>query len=241
MPAHGGYSPYPKRMGGGKPKIQVIGEGLNAQRGTGYSQERTSTVWLENHAIARAIAAAWSTNQRLANQTDPLRMTDFLPRWEKILAIPVPGDASEAERRAEVANRLGRCGQAVNHAHLYTEASEVLGDLFVGIEYLDISLATVHAPDGTYPWGTVVAGYPWYSTVAHVLVRMQKPTGYTDADFWKKAGDLSVVLDAILPAWVSFDWYRAPATGTPINVAGGPSAAGWYLDEFNLDILVFDV
>lgn len=242
MPGFGGYSPYPRRFGGGgKPRLQVIHEGLNAQRGTAYSQDRESTVWLENHAIARAISAEWGTAQRLANQTDPYRMTDMLSRWERILAIPVPADATEAERRAEVAARMARAGKDVNHAHIYTELTRVLGDFFYAIEYIDIANAVVHVPDGTYPWGTVAAGAPWYSTVAHVLVRMQQPEGYTAAEYWERRGAAATILDAMLPVWVSYDLYREAVEGTSYDVSGGPSAAGFFLDEPNLDLLVFGV
>ena len=40
---------------------------------------------------------------------------------------------------------------------------------------------------------------------------------------------------------MTVDWYRAPELGTPITVSGGPSAAGFYLDERNLNESVFDV
>ncbi len=239
MPGFGGYSPFPRRCGGGKARLQTLHQGLNAQRGTAYSQDRESTVWLENHAIARALDASWSTAQRLANQTIPSKMTDMLPRWERILAIPVDPVFTEAERRAEVGARMARLGLDVNHAHVYSEMSRILGDHFVAVEYLDISLAVITVPDGTYPFGTASTTAPWSSTVATVLVQMAQPTGYTVADFWRKRGLAGAALDAILPIWVSYTIYHAPVVGTPVVVSGGPSAAGFYLDEPNLDQLVF--
>ncbi len=78
-------------------------------------------------------------------------------------------------------------------------------------------------------------------TVAHILVRIQKPAGATEAMFYEAAGKVAPALDPLVPAWVTFDWYRAPLS-TPINVVGGPSAGGFYLDdEHNLDNNVFDV
>lgn len=239
MPGFGGYSYFPRRCGGGKPRVQTIHEGLNAQRGTAYSKEQTAVVSLENHAVAREIDAAWGTAQRLANQSNPARMTDMLPRWERILTIPADPEATDPERRAEVEARLARIGQDVNHAHVYSEALRVLGDFFVAVEYISLSLAVITVPDGTYPFGSVVAGAPWSSTVAHVLVRMVIPSGHLDTEYWALLGKLRTTLDAILPVYVTFAGYRAPVVGTPINVAGGPSAGGWYLDEPNLDILVF--
>jgi hypothetical protein len=239
MPGYGGYSPYPKRFGGGKPTLKVIHDGLNAQRGSAYSKDRESTVWVENMAIARAIAASWSTAQRLANQSDPARMTDMLPRWEKILAIPVPFDATEAERREEVAARFARLGQEVNHAHLLSECERVLGDFFVSVEYIDLADAAIYVPDGSYPWGSVLTGRPWSSTVAHILIQAVIPSGFTTIDYWDRLTALAPVLDSVLPVWATATVYRAPVVGTPHIVGTGPLAGGWYLDEPNLDILVF--
>lgn len=247
MPACGGYSPYPRRFGGSgndgnKPLLQIIHESLNAQRGTAFDANNDETiVWLENMAIARAITFdGWGTNERLANQWDPDRMTDMLRRWEKILKIPVPADATESARRAEVKKRFESIGRLANHARLLDRLTTELGAVFVAVEYISIANAVILVPDSTYPFGAV-GGVPWYSTVAHILVRLTKPAGYTEGDFYEAAARVSTILDPIVPAWVSFDWYRAPEIGTPINVTGGPSAAGFYLDERNLDNSVFDV
>lgn len=238
----GGYHPYPRRFGGGRTRLETIHESINASRGTAYSKDRSSVVWVENMAIARALAAAWSTNQRLANQTDPRRMTDMLGRWERILAIPVPASATEADRRAEVLARFERIGKASVHSRIYSECVRVLGSFFVAVEYIDIANANVVSPDASYPWGhQAPAPYVWYSTVAHILIKMTQPAGYTDADFWAKAAAITPVMDDLLPVEVTWDWYRCPRVGAGIEVVGGPSCAGWYLDEPNLDILVFDV
>lgn len=243
MPSFGGYSPYPRRFGGaqGKPQLQVIHEGLNAQRGSAYSKDSNSVVWVENMAIARALWAAWGTNQRLANQTNPARMTDMLPRWERILAIPVAADATDAERREAVGDRFESLGTAGNHSRLTSVLAEELGSYFVAVEYISAANAVIHVPDGTYPWGTVVPGYPWYSTTAHTLVLVQKPSNATEDDFYAAAHKVYGILDPLVGSWRTYDWYRRP-TSTPISVLGGPSQAGFYLDdEHNLDNNVFDV
>lgn len=240
----GGFAPYPRRFGGGKPRLQIVHESLNAQRGTALDASNPDTiVWLENHAIARALTFdGWGTNERLALQWDPRRTTDLLPRWEKIFAIAVPPRATEYERRTELVRRWRRFGDVANHAKLTAVLADRLGDFFVAVEYISPSKAVIHVPDGSYPWGTVVAGIPWYSTVAHVLVLLQKPPGATEADFYAAAALVGPALDPFLAAWDTFDWYRAPAAGAPITVPGGPSQAGFYLDNAsNLDNAVFDI
>lgn len=239
---YGGYHPYPRRFGGGKPALQTIHESLNAQRGTAYdAMNPATTVWLINHAIARALTFdGWGTNQRLANQWDPDRMTDMLPRWEQIMRIPVPTGATDSERRAQVKLRWSRFGQSARHARLQTELANALGPAFVAVEYISPANASIHVPDASYPWGTVADGAPWSSTVARILVRLTKPSGWSEGDFFAAAAKVGAVLDPVLPSGATYDWYRAPATGAPIVVGGGPSAAGFYLDEPNLDLLVFD-
>lgn len=246
--AFGGYHPWPRRFGGnrhsGKPLLKVVHESLNAQRGAAFdTDDGTSIAAIENMAYARAIVFdGWEVNARLGNQHDPRRTTDMLSRWERIFKIrPLP-KASEASRRAELVRRWERFGGVANHARLTTALANELGSYFVAVEYISLANAVVHVPDATYPWGTVVDGAPWYSTVAHILVRLQKPTGATEGQFYEAAGKVVTILDPIVSAFVTFDWYRAPDTGTAINVSGGPSAGGFYLDdEHNLDNNVFDV
>lgn len=241
----GGYRPYPRRFGGGKPRLEIIHESLNAQRGSAFDASNPDTiVWLENMAIARALCFdGWGTNERLSYQWDPDRMTDMLPRWEKIFRIVPPPTANGNERRAVIRARFRRfLDVTALHSRLYTKLSEVLGPAFYAIEYISVANAVVHVPDATYPWGTVAAGFPWYSTVAHMLVRLQKPTGWTEGDFYEAAGKVAPTLDPIVPAWLTFDWYRASECGAPIAVVGGPSAAGFYLDcPHNLGNQVFHV
>jgi hypothetical protein len=245
--AFGGYHPYPRRFGGGrhsgKPLLQVVHESLNAARGAAFDTDsETSIAAVETMAWARAIVFdGWELNARLGHQWDARRTTDMLPRWEQIFKIrPAPG-ASTRDRRVELVRRWERFGAISHHARLETALEAALGDYFVAVEYISLANAVVHVPDGSYPWGTVVTGVPWYSTVAHITVRLQKPAGATEAQFYEAAGKVSFTLDPIVSAFVTFDWYRAPES-TPVNVSGGPSAGGFYLDdEHNLDNNVFDV
>ncbi len=226
----GGYAPYPRRFGGGKSRLQVIHESLNAQRGTALDTTNTnSIVWIENMALARAIDAGWSTNVRLGNQWDPTRVTDMLSRWERIMRLVVAPDATDVERRAALTKHWERFGALINIGRVSSQLQDLLGDVFVSLDFIGASIAVIHVPDGTYPWGTVVAGAPWYSTVAHILVRTQVPTGYSEQDYLATVGKVFPLLDGILPAWVTFDVYRPG----PISyaVTDGPSAGGFYLDD----------
>jgi hypothetical protein len=241
MPTFGGMSPYPRRFGGGEPRVKTVLETLNADRGTAFdTSNREATVYVNDMAIARALSAAWGTNERLGNLWMPYRMsTDTLVRWEKILAINPSPESTEFERRTYLATLFSNFGQAAISGRITELLTEALGDAFVAVESISYANAVIYVPDGTYPWGSVIADTPWSSTVAHVLVRLQKPTGWSEFDFYEAAGRVIQLLEPILPVWTTVDWYRAGPVS--VAVSGGPSAGGFYLDdEHNLDNECFD-
>ena len=242
MAAYGGFSPAPRRMGGGKPRSKSILDSLASVRGSAFiTTDRSKLVYLELLSIARAISAAWGTNQRLGSLWDARRMdASMLPRWEAIFGLAPAVTDTLVARRARIAKLQASVGRASLTSALAQPLSDALGPVFGGLEFITPANAVVHSPDASYPWGTVAIGSPWYSTVAHILIRVVKPAGYSEADFYSAVAQVSPVMDAYAPAYVTYDWYRAPTTGTPITVAGGPSAAGFYLDETNLDNEVFD-
>jgi len=242
----GGHHPYPRRFGGGRPRLRIIHDALNAARGTSLDASSSNTVaWVENMAYARAICFdGFGTNDRLSLQWDPDRMTGvMLERWEQVLKLTPAPTAPEATRREVVRKKWERFIHAsALHSRVLTLLTEALGEVFVAIEYIDIDNAVVHVPDPSYPWGTVADGAPWSSTVAHVLVLLEKPEGYSEGDFYEAAAKVHPLLDGLLPAWTTIDWYRGSEEHPWINVSGGPSRAGFYLDDpHNLDNEVFDI
>ena len=241
MPCYGSLTPFPKRFGGGTPRAKVILESLNKARGTAYDTSWSSTVYLENLVAARAIAAAWSTNQRLAHVWDPSRMTGTtIRRWEKILALSAAPSDTEHQRRARIASVFLLAGIIGNHTKLTQLLSDALGSVFVAVEYVPLGSAVITVPDGSYPFGTPNPSNQWSSTVAHVLVRTQRPATYTENEYRDAVGLIPLVLDPVISAWATFDYYRAGPVSVPI--VGGPSAAGFYLDDdHNLDFEIFDV
>lgn len=241
--AFGGYHPYPRRYGGGRPALQTFHESLNAQRGTALAgADASSIVWLEDLALMRAIVFdGWHTNQRLAHQWDPRRMTDMLGRWERLMKLRPALGATPTERRDGILERFERFSGIANHAKLLKNLEHALGAAFVGVEYISVANAVVTVPDATYPWGAANPSRPWSSTVARILVQITKPQGWSEDQFYEAAAKVGPIIDALAPAWVAYDWYRGPVGYPPIVVAGGPQAAGFYLDaEHNLDNNVFD-
>lgn len=242
---YGGYHPFPRRFGGGRPRLRVVHDALNAARGSALDADNSSTVvWVENMAYARAITFdGYGQNDRLALQWDPYRMTAFLSRWERIFKIRPAPDATDRERRDALVRAFQRVLDAdAIHDRLVNALRQEVGDYFVDVEYISYANAVINVPDATYPWGTPNAAVPWSSTTAHYLILLEKPANASEGDFYAAAGKVAPIADRIIPAWCTFDWYRAPAAGPAVSVSGGPSRGGFYLDdEHNLDNNVFDV
>jgi hypothetical protein len=249
MPAFGGLTPYPRRCGGGEPRAKLILGSLNAAMGTAYATDDTDSVaYARNVATAREIAAAWGTNERVANLWDP-RRTSVLARWEKILGITADPAATVGARRDEVARRRAAFGAVSNRSTLYDTLVEVLDDVFVALEYIPIGSAAIYTLGSTYPFGTQSDTAPWYSTVARILVLCADPLEatfgagtQTSGYFYQRVAEMFSRVEPLLPTWVTIDWYRAPTLYAAVPISGGPSAAGFYLDDLhNLDESIFDV
>ena len=178
--------------------------------------------------MARAIDAAWSTNVRLGHQWDPSRVTDMLPRWERIMQVPVLPSATFPERRLALTKQWQRFGSLINIGRLSARLSGLLGEVFVSLEFIDSSVATIHVPDGSYPWGTASTTNPWYSTTMHMLIRTEVPDGYSEQDYLGIVGQVFPVLDGTLPAWMTWSVYRPGPVSYPVT--GGPTAGGFFLN-----------
>lgn len=227
MPFTGGSASMPATVGGDDDVYEAILEGLNAARGTAYDTSEGSNVYVENAAHADAIVGIWETNQRIANQSDPERMTSMLPRWERIMKIVPAADATMPARRREIARRWARNGVVTTDQSLFDEIKSVVGDVLVAIEYDTLGTATMFWPAGTpNPFA------PWYSTISIARVHVEPTSGMTYDEFCQVVGQAIPILDARLPAWATWmTWAFDFTTGLPEFV----------LDhDHNLDWSVFD-
>jgi hypothetical protein len=235
----GRFYPGFERYGGGPTALQTILNGLNQARGTAYDTETDGIIYAENEAIARMLWVAWEQNQRFANQFDPQRMTDFLPRWEKILGIvPLPSMTAPARRRV-VADRFSRIGITATRQELTDRLQAELGDIFSAYETTALADATQVVPIDIPAWpsgpppATRIhapnADPQWMSTTAHIRIKVTRPSYMSTGEFWQKIEAINPIMDALTPAWVTWGWYTE--TGSP----------GFFLDEENnLDHHIFD-
>ena len=223
----GGGHPYPRKMGGGESRPNILRAAIAQDRGDAYSTDPNSVVYLENLALARAISSGWGTNERLGNLWNPYACSpDVLGRWETILALAVSPSDSLGVRRARVAAKMVFFAQG--YRGIILQALAPLGAVLLAVEYVDIASAYVVSPDGTYPFGVQDVLTPWSSTVAKIVLRFNLPSGYTEGDFNQAVAQALAIVEPYLPAWVSVDWYRSGPTFSSI---GGLSGAGFYADD----------
>lgn len=158
MPTFGAYGTFPIRFGGAKRQAQVITEGLNAARGTAYDVAPDSTVWVDDHAVARALASVWEYNELLGNQFVPRTMSIMLTRWEKILGLSADPAMTIDARRARVQTVVSRTGVTPNYQGVLDRLNAIVAPVTTAIQHNAPSDAgTVSSwPGGWYivPLGT---------------------------------------------------------------------------------------
>lgn len=228
----GAYNPHPMQFGAQAQKIiEQFQQSLADAQGTALATENGTVAWVENHAMARVLAEMANAAQRLANQWDPLKTTDFLSRWEKILGIVPAPEASQAERRMILALKFSLIGEPPTLQVVYDFLTDLLGDFFVGLIATPSSQADGSVPGGVIiPGGVTLQDGDWRSSVAYIAIQTNKPAGIDDIIFYSAVAQIYQYLNYLLPGWATFDWFL-----------DGPNGPGFYLDEDNnLDNQRFD-
>jgi hypothetical protein len=177
MPFLGGYCPFPIRLGGAKPRVQIVTEALNAGRGTAHDVSTDSPAWVEDNAIARAVASVWDYNELLANQFVPRKISALLSRWEKILALPIDPALTLVERRDRIHEVVSRAGVVARYQEVFDRLTSFLEPITFAIEYKapgDAGVVTswrggwyVNAT-GTTPPTVTLTGAPAADYVFHI-------------------------------------------------------------------------
>jgi hypothetical protein len=237
---YGGFAPQPERYGGGKRRAEHILDALSHSTTTeiGVDSSEGTEAWIEDFATARAIEAAWGTNERGANEFDPRRTQSMLARWETILgALPLPEDRPPAQRE-----RLEFKWQALTkrptRQQMVDDLAEIAGGVFVEFTTTSSTTGPSYYPGSPFsnPYtatGATVFGdiVDWWSNVLHLAVQVVRPAGMTALDYADNLAAMNLYLDGALPAWVTWSTYQLAHAG----------AVGFYLDEADLDLEAFDV
>lgn len=232
MGGFGAFAPMPKRFGSASSTdVKTMHDALTEAMGTAFSKDRASFVWVENHATARTLVGMYNSAERLGSVNDPSRMTDTLPRWEKILGLAA-GEQSQNERRVRVAAALSLLSAGTALRVLDDYLTDLLGEMYLGLEFPDPLTATTYVPGGgTVPGGgptfldgdTVDANIsPYASSLAHVAILLEKPMEMSEAVFYERASRIHNVIDSLMGAWMNYSVIR-----------DGVNGRGFFLDEPN--------
>lgn len=227
----GGFDPAPRHFGGSAGQLsEVLLDALLEANGSAVTTEQASYAYAECFAESRCLTYLWELNQRLANQWDPVRMTDFLARWESIYETKPLSTDTPNDRRAKIAAKLAAYGLPATQQVVTDLLSVVLGEVFVGVVLTPSTIALGQCPGGaTLPGGVTLADGPWYSTIAHLAVETIQPAGMPDTTYYETVGQVRAYLDNLIAAWCSVDWFK-----------DGVHGPGFFLDETNLDVERFD-
>lgn len=230
--AGGNFNPAPLRYGASNnTNLEAILNEIQQGVGSAFDIDRGSVNWAIYNALARVLNDLFEQNQRLANQWDPLRMTDFLERWEKILGIvPLPTQTLK-DRRNNVLIKFRQFGRIPNQQEVEDLLKSILGtDVFISIETYTPNNANAHIPGGAVvPGGATIADGDWYSLISYLPIKVQQPDYMDDITFYNTVSQIFVYLDGFVPAWVTYAWFK-----------NGPHGDGFYLDETNLDVEAFN-
>jgi hypothetical protein len=223
----GHLAPLPLRLGSNVDNdYSVVLSSLLEQYGTSVSSDPTSVAYLEAVCDARAIVYLHRLRQKLANQFDMQKTTDFLPRWVQILGIPVEPNESDASKRRKLILKESLRGLAPTQQVVRDLLEALLGDVFVEVHHYDATEATGSAPGGLAITGgaTLIDG-PWSSGCCHLGIELQRPTAMSDVEFRARSRSVDQWLTGFLPAWTTWSWF-----------VNGPDGDGFWLDQdYNLD------
>jgi hypothetical protein len=223
----GRYNPSPERYGAEKDTLlEVLLRTLQENLGDGFTVDDGANLTAELVADARALGDLFNTIQRFANQWDPDRMTDFLPRWEKIFGLsPAPGATPNARRRA-VKLAMQALGQAPTQQRIFDMLTTLLGPALVSL----VPGKTTEQI-GSIPGGLVIPGGPtlvdghFCSWVSSIFIHVEKPANQTALEFANAKASCAPALNKALPAWTAWTMYENNSDGV----------RGFKLDEPNLD------
>ncbi len=210
MPSFGRYNPFPLTFGGGASRWETEHAALLDALADTYDPAEETASWVELYAYALAAAMVWAINARVAGQALPARMLEALPTWEEVCKLrPGPTDSMQA-RRARVAAKLR--GVADNTlGGIYDSCAALAGGLFVEVRTVTLANEIAYWP-GVNPGPP---GYEWSSNRATFAVVLTRGS-LGDADFRDLVERTYQMLDAMAPAWMTFQ----------VGIAGGGFICG---------------
>lgn len=206
MPAFGKYCVFPRRFGGGRSTREQ--ESIALQRAfkrDGFDPEEPTKA-AEAYAFSSVATIIWSCNQRLRGAEIPSKMLETVPTYEELLRIRVDPNASDNERRNNIAGKLrGLSGQAAEGD------IEAVCQVFLGASYQ--GLYRVADADVLTYWikNPGPPGKEWSSTRCYIGIGYDRKI-YGDAQWDRLIVRLRDMLTTYLPSWEV--WFLGHDNGT---------------------------
>jgi hypothetical protein len=227
----GRFNPFPERYGAEKDTLlEVLLRTLQENLGDAFSTEDDAYVTAELICDSRALGDLFNSIQRFGNQWDPDRMSDFLPRWEKIFGLSPDPSASKNQRRKAVKLAMQALGQAPTQQRIYDLLSSLLGDALVSVVPGKTTEQIGSIPGGlAIPGGPTLVDGPFCSWVSSIFIHVEQPAGMSTLDYANAKASVAPVLTKALPAWTAWTLYENSSD----------DVRGFKFDEPNLDTEAF--
>jgi len=198
---------------------------LRSMRGSAYSRDMSGLVHAENLAIARSEQARTRAADKLTNNQNPRTSAERLGYWIEVQRVTVrQTDTLDSIRLRCAAKYLLASGPTQQNED--DAISDLLGDALVqvyrqeGVDLATPPLQTFWPGVNPGPAAYDLGGGTWLSERAHLVVSVQVPDGMATSDFLELMNvHLFDLLDAMLPAWATFNWAIGVADGFVLDVS----------------------
>lgn len=208
---------------------EAIWRDLNDAFGSALRPEEDTILGISNFVLARVLADWFDSVERFKNQSDPRHMTVSIGRWEKILGIVPPADASDEDRRQAIAAKFRMFNVAPTDQAVKDYLHALIPELI-----LDIIRPKAADAIGAIPGGLSVIGGvslpdgSFQSSVCYIAIRVHRPLNMTEQEYRAHVQTYIAPLSDFLPAHVLFKHgrYCYSPPGTITVAAGSASVVG---------------
>lgn len=180
---------------------QLLGMGTSITSVTG------SLAWIEAMVVARCFTASFNFVKLMSNQLTPDALSIFADRFAAIYGLATLGRGTIPTNLNQIQSYIALKEQTVGTPPTLSAVSnfisELIGQSFVGIEYVDPHVQS------TATTGPVAPGQLWISPLNTILIRIWQPRDNQDnllvssADFINNSSNYMAVVQPWMPADVA--------------------------------------
>ena len=224
-------------------ELDLILQDLLAGQGNALNTNIGSLVWCECYAKAVAFNAAIKFGRLMSNQLSPGSMSIFADRWAAIYGLS--GINNLEELQAIINIKQEEFGSVANVSNVKSIISDLLGQLFIDLEYLPMNQDLATAGENYNDEGL------YNSPLSVLLVRVWQPRDnqnnllVSTPQFISTVLQYKSILQNWLPAYVELrtEWLVNAGHGmiNTISIAQGSNAVVGVGCTFNTDFAAVNV